>query len=84
MRALNATWATCTARAGPGGLPKRERLEHGGGHRDDGTACNAKGKQRVPTGRRLVLELPGGGGFGDPAERDPADAERDHDQGYLE
>ena len=26
----------------------------------------------------------GGGGFGDPAERDPADAERDHDQGYLE
>jgi len=56
----------------------------GGVHLDDGTAFNAKGKQRVPTGRRLVLELPGGGGFGDPAERDPADAERDHDQGYLE
>ena len=56
----------------------------GGVHLDDGTAFNAKGKQRVPTGRRLVLELPGGGGFGDPAERDPADAERDHNQGYLE
>jgi N-methylhydantoinase B len=55
----------------------------GGVHLDDGTPFNAKGRQRVPAGRRLVLELPGGGGFGDPDERDPADVERDHDQGYL-
>ena len=52
-------------------------------HLDDGTPFNAKGKQRVPAGRRLVLELPGGGGFGDPDERDPADVEQDRTQGYL-
>ena len=50
MRALNATWATCMARAGPGGLPKRERLEHGGGHRDDHSAQHCS--QRLPAGWR--------------------------------
>ena len=50
MRALNATWATCMARAGPGGLPKRERLEHGGGQRDDHSAQHCS--QRLPAGWR--------------------------------
>jgi N-methylhydantoinase B len=50
---------------------------------DDGTVMRAKGWQHVPAGRRLILELPGGGGYGDPGKRS-ADA-RAHDQlrGYV-
>jgi len=51
---------------------------------DDGTPFSAKGKQIVPAGRRLILELPGGGGFGDPAERDPEATANDKTQGYVE
>ena len=50
---------------------------------DDGTPFSAKGKQTVAAGRRLILELPGGGGFGDPSERDPASVANDIAQGYL-
>ncbi len=50
---------------------------------DDGSPFSAKGKQTVAAGRRLILELPGGGGFGDPAERDPAAAANDIAQGYV-
>lgn len=58
------------------GAPGRVRL-------DDGTPFNSKGKQTVPAGRRLILELPGGGGFGDPTLRDPAAAANDAAQGYV-
>ncbi len=40
---------------------------------DDGTKLNAKGKQIVPAGRRLIVDLPGGAGYGDPHRR-PAEA----------
>ena len=50
---------------------------------DDGSPFNAKGRQLVPAGRRLVLELPGGGGWGDPLARSPELADRDLLQGYL-
>ena len=50
---------------------------------DDGTPFGSKGKQTVAAGRRLILELPGGGGFGDPAERDPAAVADDIAQGYV-
>lgn len=50
---------------------------------DDGTPFHGKGRQIVPEGRRLVMELPGGGGFGDPADRDAAAAEHDREQGYV-
>jgi len=50
---------------------------------DDGTAMQPKGRQKVPAGRRLVLELPGGGGFGDPGERSEDDRARDRRFGYL-
>ena len=39
---------------------------------DDGTRLATKGRQYVPGGKRLVLELPGGGGYGPVAERSPA------------
>ncbi|MEO0492805.1 MAG: hydantoinase B/oxoprolinase family protein [Actinomycetota bacterium] len=50
---------------------------------DDGTPFPTKGVETVPEGRRLIMELPGGGGFGDPAERDPAAADHDRRQGYT-
>jgi N-methylhydantoinase B len=50
---------------------------------DDGTALRGKGQQTVPVGRKLVLELPGGGGFGDPARRSREAIERDVRNGHL-
>ena len=64
-------------RAGGGdGAPGRVYL-------DDGTPFATKGRHTVPAGRRLVLELPGGGGFGNAAERDPAAVLDDRRQGYV-
>ena len=37
-----------------------------------GPTLRPKGQQTIPAGDRLRLELPGGGGYGDPFERDPA------------
>ena len=37
-----------------------------------GKMLRTKGFQMIPDGDRLILKLPGGGGMGDPAERDPA------------
>ena len=50
---------------------------------DDGSPFPTKGKETVPAERRLILELPGGGGFGDPSQRDPAATEYDLLQGYV-
>ena len=68
--------------------PARGRAGGGDGapgkvYLDDGTPFAGKGQQVVPGDRRLVLELPGGGGYGDPAERDPAAVENDRVQGYV-
>jgi len=37
----------------------------------DGKPMRSKGQQHIPSGTHLVLEMAGGGGFGDPAIRDP-------------
>lgn len=50
---------------------------------DDGTKMRPKGWQHVPAGRRLVLELPGGGGYGDPSRRDADASARDLSRGYV-
>jgi N-methylhydantoinase B len=50
---------------------------------DDGSEMLSKGKQWVPDGRRLVLNLPGGGGYGDPAARDAALVEQDIAREYI-
>lgn len=36
---------------------------------NDGTKLRGKGTQYVPQDARLILELPGGGGYGDPSQR---------------
>ena len=50
---------------------------------DDGTVMQTKGRQAVPAERRLILELPGGGGFGDPSERVKSEIKRDIELGYI-
>ena len=50
---------------------------------DDGTRMKPKGWQHVPAGRRLVLQLPGGGGHGDPALRSEAARAEDATRGYV-
>ena len=40
-------------------------------------ALAGKGYQEIPAGRRLIVETPGGGGYGAPAERDPEALARD-------
>jgi N-methylhydantoinase B len=48
-----------------------------------GVELKPKGLQVVPPGERLVVEMPGGGGMGAPAERDPEAVKRDVRLGYL-
>lgn len=51
--------------------------------RDDGTAMKGKGKQFVPSGRRVVMAFPGGAGYGDVTRRDRAAIRRDLALGYI-
>jgi N-methylhydantoinase B len=50
---------------------------------DDGTRLATKGRQHVPSDRRLILQLPGGGGYGPPEERDQEAADRDVEFRYV-
>ena len=50
---------------------------------DDGTVMRPKGWQHVPAGRTLILELPGGGGYGDPAKRTAEAWAQDRSKGYV-
>lgn len=49
----------------------------------DGTKLRAKGQQAVPHDQRLILNMPGGGGYGEPAQRDPAKVQEDLRHGYI-
>ncbi|MBM1557554.1 hydantoinase B/oxoprolinase family protein [Sulfitobacter mediterraneus] len=50
---------------------------------DDGSTMNGKGKQFVPHGRKVMMAFPGGAGYGDPSQRDPALVKRDLARGYI-
>ena len=50
---------------------------HGAVRQKSGTVLRTKGYQIIPDGDRLVLELPGGAGMGDPSSRDPQLVARD-------
>ncbi len=73
-----------------------ERLNEGpagrqGGHRgaagkvylSDGTRIEHKGIHRIPAGETLVLQTPGGGGFGDPLHRDRSKVKHDLAHGLI-
>jgi len=50
---------------------------------DDGPDLPGKGEVRVTPGQHLIFETPGGGGFGDPRERDRAAVARDLAEGLV-
>lgn len=49
----------------------------------DGTVVKDKGIYEIPAGERLVLQTPGGGGFGSPADRERAAVECDLAHGLI-
>ncbi len=64
------------AAGGGNGAPGRLQLT-------SGPVLSGKGEVRIEPGDRLIFETPGGGGFGDPAERDPEALRRDLRQGLV-
>ncbi len=50
---------------------------------DDGGKMQGKGKQFVAAGRRVMLALPGGAGYGDPKARPIEAVKRDLARGYI-
>ncbi|HEY0316336.1 MAG TPA: hydantoinase B/oxoprolinase family protein [Sphingomonas sp.] len=48
-----------------------------------GALLRAKGLQQIPAGDRLLLEIPGGAGLGDPAERASAAVAADLAEGFV-
>jgi N-methylhydantoinase B len=65
---------------GRAGAPMRLWLEFPDGGRQ---RLNSKGAFRVPAESRVVMEAPGSGGYGPPAERDPALRRADLADGYV-
>ncbi|HET9233709.1 MAG TPA: hydantoinase B/oxoprolinase family protein [Candidatus Eisenbacteria bacterium] len=51
--------------------------------RSDGEAVHGKRKARLPAGVRVRIELPGGGGWGDPGRRGGGERTRDIREGYV-
>ncbi len=52
-------------------------------HLDSGAPVRAKGFQVIPKGARLVVEMPGGGGYGEPSQRDPLRVQTDVHNGLV-
>ena len=50
---------------------------------DTGQRLNAKGQQLIPAGAKVVLEMPGGGGYGDPLARPLEEIARDLERGLI-
>ncbi len=61
---------------GMNGAVGRLRLQSGAEFRE-------KGLHIVPAGDRVIIEMPGGGGYGDPATRDPKLVARDIEYGLI-
>lgn len=50
---------------------------------EDGTRMRGMGRDIIPAGARLIVETPGGGGIGAPADRDPELLARDVRAGFV-
>jgi N-methylhydantoinase B len=48
-----------------------------------GAMLKSRGNQVIPAGDRLIVEMPGGGGLGDAAKRDPALVAQDLRNGFI-
>ena len=57
--------------------------ERGVVRQKSGVMLRTKGYQVIPDGDRLILELPGGAGLGDPHARDPELVARDVQDGLV-
>ncbi len=49
-----------------------------------GRRLNGKGTQIIEAGERLIVHTPGGGGFGDPSDRDPQRLQEDIENGLVQ
>ncbi|MGI9414683.1 MAG: hydantoinase B/oxoprolinase family protein, partial [Hyphomicrobiales bacterium] len=67
---------------GGSAAPVRVAIERGGEERDLDVPGKATG-QVVTDGQSIVMQSAGGGGYGDPLVRDPADVSRDVAAGYV-
>ena len=61
---------------GAAGAPALAQLQ-------DGRKPHPKGRSMMLPGDRLLMHYGGGGGYGDPAKRDPAALKRDIEDGYV-
>jgi len=52
-------------------------------HLSTGNSLTGKGSHTIPEGTRLIINSPGGGGFGNPAERSLTELQRDIEFGYV-
>ncbi|QUJ77340.1 hydantoinase B/oxoprolinase family protein [Sulfitobacter albidus] len=69
--------------SGPEGRQGGQRGASGRVTISDGTEISDKGMYTIPAGERVILQTPGGGGYGDPAKRDRAAVQRDLTDGLI-
>ncbi|MEQ8369591.1 MAG: hydantoinase B/oxoprolinase family protein, partial [Alphaproteobacteria bacterium] len=69
--------------AGPAGRRGGESGAEGRVSITNGTKITDKGIYDIPAGERLILQTPGGGGFGKPADRDRDAVARDLAHGLI-
>jgi N-methylhydantoinase B len=70
---------SCPAQGVCGGFPGATGTVRTSGAKD----VHPKRQQRIGADERVILSLPGGGGFGPPTERDPAQVARDVTAGLV-
>jgi N-methylhydantoinase B len=70
---------SCPAQGVCGGFPGATGTVRTSGAKD----LHPKRQQRIGADERVILSLPGGGGFGPPTERDPAQVARDVTAGLV-
>lgn len=68
---------------GPAGRQGGRNGSKGRVHITDGTVITDKGVYRIPPQEKLILETPGGGGYGPPADRDKAAISQDLAHGLI-
>ncbi len=68
---------------GEDGAPNRIEIAYRDGRRETPVHLSKAQNIRISAGDTICIETPGGGGYGDPAKRDPKLVERDRRRGYL-